>query len=450
MTESSIKRFLSRDHWPLWAKKSHHYVTVYIKDMERSNLLKQASAMAYTTLFSLVPSLAAVFTLLGLFLPVLGSHSSLLDDARQFVFKNLATGSGTQVIEYLESFIAGLNLKKIGMSAFVGLLITLVLLLRQIEEALNSIWLVTTPRPMVKRFIYFWLFLTLGMFALSVVIGLTTSYSFTALLTKKTLAVADRADDIPIFSMTSSWLVGCFVFFFIYKIVPNCQVKNKPAVRGALLAGTLFYILGKLYTIYVGNFASYKSVYGTLAALPIFLLWLYVCWLILLAGALFAWRIQTGFPSREQDKTVETAKTQIEHLRNHAIRKRLPLLTLIAIHMKFADGSGEGISTDELVAKFKLPHAWIHQATELLQDLKLIVIGSFTNNVDTGEGERWFPTNPSQSVSIAQFEEKLNSPLNEWVDAWTPEIPEDIKQLLVNEKALSPKATLASLIESKA
>lgn len=433
MTVSSIKRFIRQDRWPSWARTGWHNTAIYFKDADRSDLFIQASAMAYTTLFSLVPSLAAVFTLLGLFLPVLGSHSNLLDEARQFLFRNLATGSGTQVMEYLESFIAGLNLKKIGMSAFVGLLVTLILLLRQIEEALNRIWLVTTPRPMFKRFVYFWLFLTLGMFGLSIIIGLSTSYSITAFITKQTMAVADRADDIPIISMTFNWLFGCIVFFLIYKIVPNCDVEKKPAARGALLAGTLFYGIGKLYTVYVASFANYKSVYGTLAALPIFLLWLYVCWLILLAGALYAWRVQTGFPSIDHDRTVETAKSPLDHLRNFSIRTRLPLLTLLAIHLKFKDGSGEGISTGELVSKLRLPHEWVHDSVELLKDLKLVIVGrnAGSDSNSDSEGERWFPTNPAETVTLTQFSDKLAEPLDNWATGWNPDLPQSIKQLMI-------------------
>ena len=356
--------------------------------------------MAYTTLFSLVPSIAAVFALLGLFLPLLGNHADLLDSAKQFLFRNLATGSGTQVVEYLEKFIAGLNLKSIGMSAFVGLLFTLVLLLQQIEGALNRIWLVSNGRPMHMRFIYFWLFLTLGMLGLSVVIGLSTKNAFTTLLTQKTLAVADSADDIPIISMASSWLAGCAIFFLVYKVVPNCFVKNKAAGRGALVAGTAFYALSKIYTIYVSKFANYKSVYGTLAAMPIFLMWIYVCWVILLAGALFAWRWQTGFPHRNESKSIEAATTSIEKTRNHTIRTRLPLLTLLTIYGRFADGSGEGISTSEMVSKFHLPHAWIHEAVEALRDFGLVVIAHPAKlSLGMTDNERWFPTQPAEKVT---------------------------------------------------
>ncbi|MCX6126861.1 MAG: YihY family inner membrane protein [Proteobacteria bacterium] len=394
------------------------------------------------------PSLAAIFTLLGLFLPILGSHSALLDQARHFLFKNLATGSGSQVIDYLESFIAGLNLKKIGMSAFVGLLVTLVLLLRQIEEALNRIWLVNEARAMLTRFIYFWLFLTLGMFGLSVLIGLSASFSVTALITQKTLAAADRADSIPLISLLFSWLAGCVLFFLIYKIVPNCDVRTKSAARGALLAGTLFYVLGKFYTIYVASYASYKSVYGTLAALPIFLLWLYVCWVILLAGALFAWRTQTGFPTLDQEATVEGAKTHLDQLRNHAIQSRLPLAILLIIHAKFADGSGNGVSTSELVDILKLPHAWVHDASDLLRDLKLILNGrlpAVAGSVTTA-GERWFPTNPAELVSVDHFEGALKSPIDDWATGWNPSISPAIKQLIISREGLKPNLRVSDLI----
>lgn len=447
MTTSSISRLMKTDRWPAWAQQLWHSGIIYWQDVERTDLTKQASAMAYTTLFSLVPSIAAVFTLLGLFLPLLGGHADLLDTARQFILRNLATGSGTQVIEYLEKFIAGLNLKSIGTWAFALLLVTLVLLLKQIEEALNRIWLVSEGRPMLTRFIYFWLFMTLGMLGLSILIGLSTKYSFTTLITQKTLAVADSADDIPFIAMTMNWLVGCGIFFLVYKVVPNCFVHNKAALRGAFLAGTLFYILSKLYTVYVSKYANYKNVYGTLAAMPIFLLWIYVCWVILLAGALFAWRWQTGFPSLRESKTIEAATTNSEKNRNHEIRTRLPFLTLLTIYAKFSDGSGEGISTSELVTKFRLPHSWVYESVDLLRELGLVLLGKPASITLTGrDTERWFPTQPANAVGMERFKAMLDAPLDQWFESWDSELSDDVKQLVFkNGKDLSGK-TVGDLI----
>ncbi|MCX6116754.1 MAG: YihY family inner membrane protein [Proteobacteria bacterium] len=448
MTESYIKRYFAYEKWPSWAKKYYHHTNIYFQDVQRSDLTKQASAMAYITLFSLVPSLAALFTLLGLFLPVLGSNAGLLDDARQFLFKYLATGSGTQVVSYLESFIAGLNLKKIGMSAFVGLLFTLVMLLRQIEDALNRIWLVTVARPMVTRFIYFWLFITLGMFGIAVVLGLSTSYSITTLITKKTLAVADHADSIPIISIAFSWLLNCLVFYLIYKVVPNCTVQNRSALRGAALAGTIFFILSKTYAVYVSKL-SYQSVYGTLAALPIFLMWIYFCWVVVLAGALFAWRIQTGFPPIETEKSIEAATSPLEHLRNHSVKTRLPLIVLVLIHKKFLDGDRTGISTGDLVKALKLPHEWVFDAIELLKHQSLIVSANVQDAgglTGSGGSERWFPTSNASSISVGSFLGQITSPLHDWIASWNPDLSPKIKQVLGEPERLKNDTTLESLL----
>jgi membrane protein len=421
---TSIKKIVKHDRLPHQVRTFFHYATVYLQDVKRCDLTKQASAMAYITLFSLIPSLAALFTLLGLFLPILGSHANLLDDARQFLFKYLATGSGTQVVGYLEGFIAGLNLKKIGMSAFVGLMFTLVMLLRQIEEALNRIWLVTEARPMVTRFIYFWLFITLGMFAISILLGLSTSYSITTLITRKTLAVADHADDIPVVAYAMSWLGSCGVFYLVYKIVPNCEVKARPAVRGAMMAGTVFFILSKTYAFYVSKL-SYASVYGTLAALPIFLMWIYFCWIVVLSGALFAWRVQTGFPPEELEKSVEAETTHLERLRNQGIRSRLPLAVLFAIHHKFIDGTSEGLSTSDIVSQLKLPHEWVFESLELLRDQKLIVHAKVSHSKISAltESDRWFPTSPASTIRVGQFLDQVNAPLRDWLETWSPELP---------------------------
>ena len=412
-----IKFFFDRRRWPLWLQTAVHHATIYIHDSQRTELTKQASAMAYVTLFSLVPSLAAVFTLLNLFLPIFGDNANLMEQGRQFLFKNLANGSGSTVVDYLQSFLAGLNFKKIGMTAFVGLLGTLVVLLRQIEEALNRIWMVHKSRPMLTRFVYFWLFLTLGMFSISVVLGLSTGYSATAFITKKTLAVAGKADDIFIVAATFNWAITCTVFFLAYKVIPNCDVTNRAARWGALWAGTLFYFISKFYTLYVTNFASYKSVYGTLAALPIFLMWIYVCWVILLAGALFAWRWQKGWPPLNEDKTLESATTALDEHRNRQLRVTLPWIALVLIYDQFRAGKSVGIGN--IVAELDLPHAWVNQAVEMLCELGFIAFANL-NETNSSTAESILPTKPADHLLVNEVSNKFELPLSDWLKDWPP------------------------------
>ncbi len=388
--------------------------------------------MAYVTLFSLVPSLAAIFTLLGLFLPILGDNSMVMEQGRQFLLKYLATGSGTDVVKYLETFLAGLNLKRIGVSAFVGLIITLIILLRQIEEALNSIWMVHTSRPMLTRFVSFWLFLTLGMFSISILVGLSTSYSVTAVITKKTLQAADQADNIPILSMAFSWAFTCLVFFLAYKIIPNCEVRNKAARGGAILAGSVFYVVSKLYGTYVTSFASYKSIYGTLAALPVFLLWIYVCWVILLAGALLAWRWQNGWPPLREEKTIEATDNMLDEHRNRAIRTMLPELILIAIYERFRQGKGYDITS--LVEELKLPYSWCYEAVDLLREVGLVAQAKVMQP-DKTEMEQILPTQPAEKISFKDLANMTDLPVADWLDLWEPHSSESLKAFKKNIKA---------------
>jgi membrane protein len=414
------------DHgrWPIWAQRCRHHLTIYNQDIVRCALSKQASAMAYVTLFSLIPSLAAIFTLLGLFLPILGEHSAVVEQGRQFLLKNLATGSGAEVVEFLEKFLASLNLKRIGVSAFAGLLVTLIILLRQIEEALNSIWMVHTPRPMITRFVSFWLFLTLGMLSISILIGVSTSYSVTAFITKKTLQAADKADNIPFISMFASWLFTCFLFFLAYKVIPNCEVRSKAARRGALVAGSVFYIVSKLYGTYVTNFASYKSIYGTLAAIPIFLLWIYVCWLILLAGAILAWRWQNGWPPLKEEKSIEVVNSMLEDHRNRSIRGLLPTLILIAIYDKFRQGKGHDLAS--LVEELKLPYAWCYEAVDLLKELGLAATAKVIQS-DNSEVEHILPTQPAETLQLKELSSLTASPLLDWIEIWDPTSSESLR-----------------------
>jgi membrane protein len=406
-----------RSRWPLQAQKVFHYVRIYGQDAYRSALSTQASAMTYVTLLSLVPSLAAIFTLLGLFLPILGENTSLMDSARQFLFKYLATGSGHLVVEYLEKFISDLDLRRIGASAFVGLLVTLIILLHQIEDAFNRIWMVNQARKTLTRFIYFWLFLTLGMFSVSILIGLSTSYSVTAFITSKTLAAADRAENIPLIAMIFNWAFTCFMFFLAYKIIPNCEVRSRSARIGAIVAGTVFYVISKWYGIYVTSFASYKTIYGTLAAIPIFLLWIYLCWFILLSGALLAWRWQNGWPPLEEEKTIESAFSPADEQRNHTIRALLPTISLIAIYERFRDGKPTDMTS--LVEELKLPFGWIHESIAFLRELGFVAHAEIMET-DKTTSERLLPTLPAESVTLNQVAELTEAPLTNWFDAWEP------------------------------
>lgn len=405
---------------PPWLQRLVGATTVVVHDVLRCDLLKQASAMAYVTLLSLVPSLVAIFCVLSLFSPMLGKDN-MMEAVREFVLSNLASASGQQVVAYLDQMIGGLDLKKIGWQSFASVLVTLVLLLRQIEEALNRIWLVHKARNIFTRFMYFWTFLTLGTVVMATVIGVSSGFkidSFFVIGAEVQRASAER------FGFVSTWL-GSFIFFFLlYKIVPNCWVHTRPAILGACVSSTVLFVAGIFYGLFVRDSKNYQTLYGAIAQLPIFLLWLYICWTIILLGALIAWRVQEGFPHNQQEDTLDATASPIDELRNVQVKALLPQLVLLAVYRNFHEATGKGIGTQALAHALKLPQSWVGEALNALEQMGLVIVTkSQARSLTVEPLDAYFPAIPADRLSVTRLISELGKPVSEWMAHWQTDLP---------------------------
>lgn len=234
-----------------------------------------AGALSYTTLFALVPLTAAVFGILS----ALPAFQGLTEKVQHFVFDNFVPATGEAVQHYLMQFAGNAN-KLTGIGIVVFLLSALAML-ANIEERFNRIWRVTSRRSPVSRFLMYWAAMTLG--PILVVAGLTlTSY----LAAMPFLGPFDEHRE----TLRRLWGVLPFVvtlvgLFAMYTLVPNRRVRVKHAAMGALLAALLFGVARWAFSTYVRSVPSYEQIYGQLAVIPIFLLWVYLSWIIVLLGA---------------------------------------------------------------------------------------------------------------------------------------------------------------------
>lgn len=288
------------------------------------------------------------------------------------------------------------------------------------------------------------------MFSISILIGLSTNYSATAFITKKTLAAADRAESVPVLSMLFNWAFVSFIFFLAYKVIPNCEVRSRAARVGALVAGTLFYVISKWYGTYVTSFASYKTIYGTLAAIPIFLLWIYLCWVILLSGALLAWRWQTGWPPLDEEKTLESTDTCADGQRNLAIRTILPSITLLTIYERFRDGKPNDVTS--IVEDLKLPFGWVHESVEFLKEAGLVASAQVIQ-LDKTTAEQILPTHPADAVSLSRVAELSEAPITNWFETWEPSASKSLKDyvtLIKSRKFEKGRDSIGSLMKPPA
>lgn len=268
MLEAS-RRWIARIDRERAASFSRFLLKRFIDD----RCFESASALAYTTLFALVPFSAVVFAVLSAF-PAFDAWTGALTD---FLFSRFVPSSARDVEHYLRSFAT--NARQLTGPGVLALLASVLLTMWSIEQAFNRIWRVASPRPRLTRFLLYWTLLTLGSLAMVAA-----------------LATASALFSIPALSIVKShgWagsllrflpLVLQLVFFTLaYVLIPHRRVPFRFALAGGALAAILFEWLKWGLAIYLRN-ASFEQLYGALATLPILLVWVYTSWLVVLLGA---------------------------------------------------------------------------------------------------------------------------------------------------------------------
>jgi membrane protein len=235
--------------------------------------LQTAGALAYTSLFALVPLLATVLAILTAF-PV---YSEWRQSVTEFVFRNFVPAAGDVVQNYFTGFAESAS--KATAIGILVLLFSSVSLMLSIEDAFNRIWRVTTGRPALMRFVMYWTVLTLGPLLLVATIALS-SYVFA-------LPVLDEADAQSLKARllrAAPFLIQLILLLAAYTLIPHRRVRVRHAFVGALAATVLIELAKHAFASYIAR-SSYEQVYGTLAIVPIFIFWIYLSWILVLLGA---------------------------------------------------------------------------------------------------------------------------------------------------------------------
>lgn len=266
----------------------HEGFLVWLRHGFDGEVLQLAAALAYTTLLAIVPLVTVVFSVLSLF-PVFEEWSQV---AETFIFENFVPTAGRVVNAYLEEFSAQAGrLTAIGL---VTLLVTALLLLATIENALNTIWGVKEGRSAGQRIVVYWTLLTLGPIMIVSSLAISSYVVSTALLGVDPAASKGLDYLLPFLP----FLLELAAFVVMYYLVPNCRTRFVHALVGALVASVLFELSKIAFTWYVSEFNSYEVIYGALGVIPIFLIWIYISWLVILIGARYAARLDTSYAAR--------------------------------------------------------------------------------------------------------------------------------------------------------
>jgi membrane protein len=237
-------------------------------------LFESAGALSFTTVFALVPLSMVVFGVLSAF-PVFKDWSNQLSD---YIFSNFVPSSAREVEKYLRDFSA--NTAKLTTAGVIALVVSLLITLTSVEATFNRIWRVKTARPKVSRFLVYWTVLTLGALVAATSLALSTRFFALGVFATAPGKVLESVM-LQFAPMAIEWLA----FAAVFRVVPHRTVKWRHALVGALLSVLLFEAVKWGIGLYLGSFGSYQKIYGPLAFVPVFLLWIFLGWVSILFGA---------------------------------------------------------------------------------------------------------------------------------------------------------------------
>lgn len=237
-----------------------------------------AASLTYTTLLSLVPVITIVLTVLSPF-PAFGE---MMTQIKIFLLANMVPESAGKIISVYALQFSD-NAARLTAAGVALLALTAFMLMMTINNAFNVIWRVRRRRSVVRRLMVYWVVLTLGSLLLGA--SLSTTYHLLGL----SLGWVKDAPFIGILALKLTPVAFTVITLaLLYWAVPNRLVCFSHALLAGMVAGVAFELMKKLFALYLIEFPTYTLVYGAFAAVPVFLAWVYLSWLVVLIGAVFA------------------------------------------------------------------------------------------------------------------------------------------------------------------
>lgn len=365
---NSIKNFLHEDLWkikldtlPKRRRFLYRQIRIWVitlSEFDKDKCGEKASALTYFSVLSVVPVVAMAFgiaTIFGLedylkneLIKYFSGQQEVLDYTLKFANKMLSTSSG--------GIISGISA--------VFLIYAVARLLNNIEVAFNDIWNTRKGRTLKRKLTDYMSVILLGplilIMASSATVFITTSIES---LTDSMGILGLFRPIILFFIKLIPYTLIWFLLFLLYMVFPNTSVKIKPALIAGVLAGTAYqitqfaWIEGQVYL------SRYSVIYGSFAALPLFLIWLQLSWMILLFGAEFAFAVQNvGGWAYDNEELKMNLKS----------KRKMTLLVLRRIVKDF-QSNDEPVSFEHLCSSLNIPRRFIREILDDLETARLIV-----------------------------------------------------------------------------
>lgn len=431
--------FRSRDEaagrLPSWLVRPVRFAYLVIQDFIRNRCQEKASALGFQTVFSLIPA----FALAMFFFRAFGDFSGLGEKVEPMLYRilkidkvylskeadaNRSSDSATplpapqsspeekgemtppdgsvnepahdgprldakiqELVDdlYFKLSTGGLNILSFGLLVVAALSLALT-----IEKSLNEIWGLVGQRRLLRRLVMYWAMLTLGPLLIGVSIYLARQAGINSSIQELAIGIAG-----PLLAL-----------YLMYQLMPSAPVHPLSAIVGAFTSAVLLQIASSLFGLYLKYAVGYEKLYGNLGLIPIFLIWLWVNWMIVLAGA------EIGYTLQNLERL-----TAEERRRRGApfIHPGLVALGLV-LHAGRAFSSGKGpVDADDLAESSGLPDKLWIRLVDLLRDRGILV--------EAGpDGSCFIPGRPLESLRVEEIFALVEDALvARYDEIWHPE-----------------------------
>ncbi len=258
------------------------FIPYVIEQYGEKGCRQSAAALTYMTLFAIVPLMTVTYSMFS----VIPAFQGVGEQLQTMIFTHFVPDTGQELGSYLKGFSdQARSLTMIGVGMLV---VTAYLMLKNIEQVFNAIWGVKNPRKGLSNFLLYWAILSLG----PILLGAGLAMSTYLLSLRLFVAEYDTLGILPFLLRFLPWILTSCAFTLLFAAVPNCRVPVRHAVIGGVTTALLFELLKDLFAMIVAQ-SDLQVIYGAFAVVPLFLLWIYILWMVVLGGALLVRSMST-------------------------------------------------------------------------------------------------------------------------------------------------------------
>lgn len=438
------------NRWQLTVRTFIRFVRIAAVGLREDRAPQMAAALAYRTIFSLIPVLVIVMVALGTFygpgaiegpteriLDYMGLYDIAFDESElprgdedealdpvAGIDPDETPASVAAWIEALVDRVAKLNFAAIGAAGALVLIYAALSLIIEIERAFNIIYRAPHGRRMISRLTNYWALLTLAP------IGIITSF----FVGERLSTAFEGAASMRLVSVVVTFVISWLLIALAYTVMPNTRVHKRPAMAGAFVAAGLWELGKWAFGQYLAFSTGYATLYGSLGLIPVFLLWVYVTWLVILFGLELAYALQMLY-------TREDSGLPREKRRGASFMDPAALVVYMrAVADRF--NQGEVATTEDIARSLGLPEEAVDRMAGLLAEHGLLL------RVEHGRERTGLAlARPAESITIAEIlnaaRELSGSTTDD--DAWKA-----IEQVWGERMSCMEGETLASLGNEKA